>query len=133
MTQRDVLLRWIEQVARVIERLLHGPGPVDLELARDQIEAAIAQHLGPLQAVLPRLDLPSAAGLLHDPDRIYGYAQLLALLSAVEQAANAPAAAGTRVRAIALAREALTRCSSPPEEWRRWVEAAERPGADPRG
>ena len=133
MTQRDVMLRWIEQVARVIERLLHGPGPVDLELAREQIEAAIAQHLGPLAAVLPRLEASSAASLLHDPDRLFGYAQLLALQSAVEQAARRPEAEDLRTRAIAFAREAVHRSAAPPSDWTAWVAAAEQPAPPPEG
>jgi hypothetical protein len=131
MAQRDIVLRWIEQIARVVARLLHGPGPVDLELARDQVQDALAQHLGPLQAVLPRLDVSSGAQLLHDPDRIFGYAQLLALLSAVEQAATDPGAPATRSRAIAFAREAIDRAAPVPEEWVAWLAAAEAPPAPP--
>ena len=136
MPQRDVFLRWIEQIARVVARLLHGPGPPDLDLAREHISEALQQHLGPLNLVLPRLDSSSAAALLADPDRIFGYAQLLALLGAVEQAAGEPEAPRTQARALSLAREAIGRAKDVPQEWRDWVHEAEEqpsptPGADP--
>jgi hypothetical protein len=126
MPQRDVVLRWIEQVSRVVARLLHGPGPIDLELAADQVEAALAHHLGPLHALLPQLEFASAAALLHDPDRLFGYAQLLALLAAVQQAQDDSRAPVTRARALAMAREAIGRDPDAPEEWRAWLAEAER-------
>jgi hypothetical protein len=128
--QRDVLLRWIEQIARVVARLLYGPGPIDLELAAEQVEAALAQHLGPLHALLPQMEVTSAAALLHDPDRLFGYAQLLALLAAVQQAQGDAKAPVTRARALAFAGEAIARDPAAPEEWRAWVAAA---GRDPTG
>ena len=125
MPQRDVFLRWIEQIARVVARLLHGPGPPDLDLAREHISEALQQHLGPLSLVLPRLDSSSAAAILADPDRIFGYAQLLALLGAVQQAAGEADAASTQARAISLGREAIARAKEVPQEWQDWVRGAE--------
>jgi len=125
MPQRDVVLRWIEQIARVVARLLHGPGPPDLELAREQISAALEQHLGPLHVVLPRLDVPSAAAILNDPDRLFGYAQLLALLAAVQQAGGEAEAAHTRERALQLGREAIGRARDVPAEWCQWLSETE--------
>lgn len=101
--QRDVVLRWIEQIARVVRRILQGPGPADLALARTHLEEATAQLLGPLALVVPQLDAPSAAQLLHDPERILSLALLLELEAAVaEQEADAVAAHGLRERAAAL-------------------------------
>jgi len=100
MTQRDVVLRWIEQIARVVRRMLQGPGPADVIAARVHLEEAMSQHLGSLALVIPRLDVPSAVGLLQDPDRILGLALLLDLQASVEAAAgDAAAAAKTRERA----------------------------------
>ena len=126
MPQRDVFLRWIEQIARVVARLLHGPGPPDLGLAREHITDALEQHLGPLHVVLPRLDLASAAAILADPERIFGYAQLLALLGAVEQAAGEAEADRTKaLAAFEPGREAIARSEDVPQEWRDWLQAAE--------
>ena len=39
--QRDLILRWLEQLALVIRRLLYGPGPVDIELAEHRLAEAL--------------------------------------------------------------------------------------------
>ena len=131
MAQRDVVLRWIEQLAKVVARLIHGPGPIDLALAEDQVQDGLAQHLGPLASVVPRLDAESATGLLHDPERIFGYAQLLSLLAAVRHAGGDPAATDIHARAIAFARVALVRARERQPAWENWVAQAERwPAAD---
>lgn len=124
--QRDVMLRWIEELAKVVARLLLGPGAVDLELAESQVRAAISQHLGPMALLLPQLDVASGAGLLHEADRIFGYAQLLGLLAAVEHAASSPQAEKTHARAVAYGRQALARDPNAPSAWREWVADAER-------
>ncbi|HTS87273.1 MAG TPA: hypothetical protein VMG41_02180 [Gemmatimonadales bacterium] len=121
MPQRDVVLRWIEQVARLIARVLYGPGPPDFDLASSLLEDAFRQQVGPLALVLARVDPATGATLLHDPDRIYGYAKLLGLLGAVEQARNDPAAIETASRAVRYAREAIARCEEPPGEWLAWL------------
>jgi len=113
LPQRDVVLRWIEQIAQVIRRMLAGPGPVDLDLATAQVEEAIAQLLGPLDQLVPRLDVESAAALIADPDRLNGLAQLLDLRGAIEQAAgNGQAAEQIRERAAAFRTEAAERLES---------------------
>jgi hypothetical protein len=128
MPQRDVVMRWIEQLGKVVARLLHGPGPIDLELATDQVQEALNQHLGAMAPLVAQLDVHTAAGLLHDSDRIFGYAQLLSLLAAVEQAAGDPKATLTRERALAFAEEALRRAPAPVPEWEEWVERSGRTG-----
>ena len=128
MPQRDVVLRWLEQLSLLIRRLLYGPGPVDLELAARHIEEALQQHLGHMATLVPRLDVASAARLLHDPDRIFGYAQLTGLQAAVLSAGGDPGAASLKVRALGLAREALARVPEPPAEWQAWL--AEVTGTD---
>lgn len=122
--QRDVVLRWIDEISRVIRRLLYGRGDADLAQAASLIDDASARLLGPLATLVPRIEPGSAADLLHDPDRIYAYAQLLALQSAVEQARAAPEHATTRDRALAFASEAIRRHPDRPPEWRQWLEDA---------
>src|SRR6185503_612151 len=82
--------------------MLLGPGPQDLAAARAQVEDATAQLLGPLTLLIPRLDVPSAARLLHDPERILGFALLLDLEAQLADAeGNGAAAAQARERATA--------------------------------
>jgi hypothetical protein len=126
MAQRDVMLRWIEELAKVVARLLLGPGAVDVELAESQVRAAISQHLGPMALLLPQLDVRSGAGLLHEADRIFGYAQLLGLLAAVQHAAASPDASTTHARAVGFGREALARDPNAPAAWHEWVTDSER-------
>ena len=75
--------------------------------------------------------MASAAGLLHDPERIYGYARLLGLLAALEQAGGKASYGETRLRAEAIAREAVHRSPAPPAEWIAWIEELVAPGAAP--
>ncbi len=122
--QRDVVLRWIEEISRVIRRLLYGRGDADLTQATALIDDATARLLGPLATLIPKLEPGGAADLLHDADRIYAYAQLLALQSALEQARAVPEHAATRGRALAFASEAVSRHPDPPPEWQQWLEDA---------
>jgi hypothetical protein len=119
VSQRDVVLRWIEHLGLVVARLLRGPGEADLALAAEQVRAAIAQILGPLHETVPKLDAASAAGLLH------GYARLLGLQAAIEQAGDDATFTSTRARAAAMAREAVSRASGAPPEWGAWLEELE--------
>jgi len=86
MAQRDVALPWIQQAARVIAALLGSGKPGDLELAQIEVDSAVEALLGSLARLIPTLDARSAGELLHDPERILGYARLLALRSALRQA-----------------------------------------------
>jgi hypothetical protein len=109
MSQRDLVLRWIEQVVRTVQRMLLGPGPIDFTIAQDRIEEAMAQLLGPLALLVPRLEVPSAAELLRDADRIAAVAELLDLQAALEDVRGKPEAAReSRTRARAF-REAASR------------------------
>ena len=107
MTQRDFVLRWIEEIVRTVHRMLFGPGPVDVASAEARVSDAIAQLLGPLTLLVPRLDVPSAADLLGDGDRIISLAELLDLQAAVEDAGGKTDQARlTRERAAAFREEA---------------------------
>ena len=100
MAQRDLVLRWIRQAARVIARLLRSDQVADLELARLELESAMETLLGNLARVIPALDAGSACALLHDAERILGYARLLALEAALLRATgDATAAARLDARA----------------------------------
>ena len=68
--------------------MLLGPGPADLIAARLQVEDAMAQLLGPLALLVPRLEVASAAELLHEPERILGLAMLLELDAAIAEASG---------------------------------------------
>jgi hypothetical protein len=69
-----------------VRRMLLGPDAVDPARALPIIDEAIHQLLGPLALLVPRLDVPSAAALLRDPERILGLARLLELKAMALQA-----------------------------------------------
>jgi hypothetical protein len=124
MPQRDLMLGWIEQVAQLVAGLLDGPSP-DLAQASDKVEEALAQHLGNLAPLIPQLDVASASMLLNEPERIFGYAQLLSAQAAVARSRGLETAPGIEGRALALARVALARATDPPSSWRSWIEEME--------
>ena len=119
--QRDLVLRWLEQLSLLIRRLLYGPGPVDIELAEQHLEEAMQQHLGPLALLIPRLDPVSAANLLHDPDRVFGYARLLGLKALILESRKDAGAGAVLERARAMGEIAVARADPAPQEWREWV------------
>ena len=124
MPQRDLMLGWIEQISRLVAALLDGPSP-DLDQAGDRIDAAMAQHLGNLAPLMPQLDIATASNLLNEPERIFGYAQLLSARAAVASARGDGSAPATEARALAFGRVALARATDPPSSWRAWVDDAE--------
>jgi hypothetical protein len=120
--QRDLVLRWIEQLGRLVARLVGLGGKAELGAARDQVAEATINLLGPLSLLVPRLETSSAAELLADPDRIFGYAQLLDLDGTISEAmGEKDAAAESRRRALEFAREAVTRSAEPRREWEQWI------------
>lgn len=124
MAQRDIVLGWIEQLGRLVARLLGRGSAGDLAAARDQVNEAVASLLGPLAQILPQLEADSAAELLGDPDRIFAYAQLLDLDAAIREAAGEPeAAAEDRARAVALARAAALQAGGERTSWTEWIAA----------
>jgi len=120
--QRDLVLRWIEQLGRLVARLLGAGGKAELAVARDQVQEATLNLLGPLAALVPRLETESAAELLADPDRIFGYAQLLDLDGAISEGmGDAAGAAESRRRALEFARCAVPRSTDPRPDWEKWI------------
>ncbi len=98
--QRDVVLRWIEQIVATVRRMLLGPSAVDPAMVMPIIDEAIHQLLGPLALLVPRLDVPSAAALLRDPERMLGLARLLELRAmALEADSRSDEATEVRKRA----------------------------------
>ena len=122
MAQRDVVLRWIEQLGRLVARLLGRASAGDLATARQQVDDAVGTLLGPLSTVLPHLEAGSAADLLQDPERIFAYARLIDLEAAILQASgDLPGADDRRSRAAALAREAVARETEERPDWDEWI------------
>ena len=120
--QRDLVLRWIEQLGRLVARLVGLGGKAELGAARDQVAEATINLLGPLSVLVPRLETSSAAELLADPDRIFGYAQLLDLDGAISEAmGEKDAATESRRRAVEFASEAIARLTEPRKEWEQWL------------
>ena len=120
--QRDLVLRWIEQLGRLVARLVGLGGKAELGAARDQVAEATINLLGPLSLLVPRLETSSAAELLADPDRIFGYAQLLDLDGTISEGmGEKDAATESRRHALEFAREAVTRSSEPRPDWERWI------------
>lgn len=129
--QRDTILRWIDTISALIARILRGDRSASIELARHQLEDAKGMMLGPLLSLADHLEAAQLAELLNDPHRIYGYARILALESALVRAGGGAGDADRLIaRALALAKAAIERTDPVPEEWVEWVAgaAAERPG-----
>jgi len=128
--QRDLVLRWIEQLGRLVARLLGRGGEAELAVARDQVTEATLGLLGPLASLVPRLETASAVELLADADRMFGYAQLLDLDGVISEAlGDAAGAAQSRRRALEFARAALGRSREPRPDWERWVLEREGPAS----
>jgi hypothetical protein len=101
--QRDVVLRWIEQIVATVRRMLLGPSAVDPAVVDRMIDDAIAKLLGPLTLLVPQLDPASAAALLRDPERITGLVRLLELKAMVlERIGKGEEGQALRDRATAL-------------------------------
>jgi len=124
--QRDLVLRWLEQISALIAKLLRRDPTVDITLVEDRLDDAEAQLLGPLKLLLERLEPESAAELLADPWRIHGYAELLAFRSAIARLKGNAAEADDQVaRARVLGREAVRRADPLPPDWPLWLERLE--------
>jgi len=94
----------------------------NLARVRDQVAEATINLLGPLATLVPRLETESAAELLADPDRIFGYAQLLDLDASISAGlGEAASEAESRRRALEFATAALARAPEPRPDWERWI------------
>lgn len=127
LMQRDLVLRWLEQIRALVARLLRGDRDAQTELVDYHIDAALGQLLGSGSDLIERLEPGPAANLLADPFRIYGYAQLVALRGAVTAARRGEPrqVQALAERALLLAREAVGRADPVPPEWTEWVASLE--------
>ncbi len=124
--QRDLLLRWLEQISALIAKLLRRDPTVDAAFIEERLAEAEEQLLGPVRKLVDRLEPESAAELLSDPFRIYGYAQLLAFRSAIARLGGRVEEANDQAgRALVLSREAIRRADPVPTDWPAWVAALE--------
>ena len=106
----DYLLRMIEQIFRLIRRILalKRGGRVDEALA--EVQAARAELFGPAADLLPRLDAETAAQVLSTPARIVAWARLLREEAALHRLRGDEERAGACERqAAAIAAEAVRR------------------------
>src|SRR5258706_15505144 len=67
--QRDLVLRWLEQISALIAKLLRRDPTIDITFVEDRLADAETQLLGPLRLLLERLQPESAAELRTDPLR----------------------------------------------------------------
>lgn len=125
--QRDIVLRWIRQLAALVARLLRGDRSLTMMIVREELAQAYATLLGPIDRLAAHLDPAQVAELLIDPYRIHGYAELLALESALERFdGRAESAQRLAERARAVLNEAIRRSREPMPEWEAWAQALDR-------
>jgi hypothetical protein len=101
ITERDFILRAIQQIGQSLARIagLRRSGKADVALMETQQTSG--SILGPMAAMVERLDPSSAVMLLAEPKKIRAYGLLVAERSAVHEALGDTAAAQRdRVRAI---------------------------------
>jgi hypothetical protein len=134
--QRDLVLRWLEQLSALIAKLLRRDPTADLTLIEHRLDEAEEQLLGPVRTLIDRLEPESAAELLADPYRIHGYAEVLAFRSAIARHfGRVDEGRELGERALRLGQEAIRRADPVPSHWTRWVESLAAdlndPGAGP--
>ena len=106
-SQEDYLLRQIRQAIQGIARAMGFKGSGELEKAREEIDAAATELLGPIAPLALHIDAASAAHLIGDAGRIDTLAKLLVAKGEVQRAAGEHAAAdASDERARLLAAEA---------------------------
>ncbi len=122
--QRDLVLRWIEEIAQLVAKAMHGGQTPKEQLtqARAKIAELTGGLLGGVATLVPRMAVESAAALIPDPDRLWQYAELLDLDGAVLEALGEHEASGRmRARAVGFARLAAGRVAKVPPDWVTWL------------
>jgi hypothetical protein len=122
--QRDLVLRWIEAIAQLVARAMHGgqTPAEELSRAREKIAELTGGLLGGVSGLVPRMAVESAAALIPDPDRLWQYAELLDLDGAVLEAlGDDVGCARARARALGFARIAAGRVTKVPPDWEKWL------------
>ncbi len=109
-SEEDWLLRQTEQMIRRVAEMLGLRSPEQTALALDEIAAARDTLLGPLAAVVPHVDVATAAHLVSDPRRIRALAELSRLESEARRAlGDETGAASCATRGALLLAEAEAR------------------------
>ena len=126
--QRDLVLRWLEQIRALLARLILKDPDASAELLEQQIDAALGQVIGTSSDLIDRLDPPAAAALLADPFRIYGYAELLTFKAGVLEArgGDPDRCQAMTGRGLALMKLALQRADPVPADWPERIQSIER-------
>lgn len=109
-SQQDYLLRMLQQVAAAIARMLRRKNAGDFVGARQELNAAISELLGPSAQLAPFMDSRTASGLVSDPRMLTSWALLLRQdAELVRLLSNESAARATEQRALELLLEARIR------------------------
>ncbi len=105
--RQDYLLRMIEQAFEVLRRILKRRQAGEPNQAVREADGAVDEILGPAAAVAVRLDAPTAAQLIRDPERVTLWARVTAeKAEALRELGDDPAARAAGRRALELALEA---------------------------
>ena len=106
----DWLIRELQMLGAVIARMLGLKGGGQLHEARQALDDAEGELLGPLADVVPRLDSATAAHIVAEPRRIAAWARLLhERADLLRLAGDEASAAALEGRAGELAAEAWAR------------------------
>lgn len=101
ITERDVILRAIQQIGDALARIAGARRSGQADVALLDARETSGRILGPMAAMVERLDPSSAVMLLAEPEKIRAYGLLVAERSAVYKAlGQADSAQRDRVRAI---------------------------------
>jgi hypothetical protein len=112
--KKDYILRLIEQMRRLVEALLGKLRDGD-DAQHDVADARslLAQLLGPMAGLAPRMDSETAGQMVGDPDVLGAWAELTAAEAELLRArGDEAAAAASRRRALELALEAHLRTNA---------------------
>lgn len=116
-TEKDYILRMIQQVMQMVARLMGRKKDGDLQGALDEARAATGQLLGPMADVAPRVDSVTAGHMVGDPDVLAAWARVVAEEADVHRLmGDAAGAAARERRALELALEAFLRFVKPTPE-----------------
>ena len=116
--KKDYILRLLEQMRRLVEALL-GKVREGVEVQGDLVQARglLAQLLGPLAGIAPRMDSATAGQMVGDPDVLFAWAELTAAEAELARTRGDEAtAAATNRRALELALEAHLRTNVDQDE-----------------
>lgn len=116
--KKDYILRLLEQMRRLVEALLEKVREgVEVQGDLAQARGLLAQLLGPLAGIAPRMDSATAGQMVGDPHALFAWAELTAAEAELARAHGDEAgAAATNRRALELALEAHLRTNADHDE-----------------